>query len=40
MSHLRAPPFGDPAMLDLIFILLGAGMLAALAAYALALDRL
>lgn len=28
------------AMLDLLFILLGAGMLAALAAYALALDRL
>jgi hypothetical protein len=29
-----------PAMLDFLFILLGAGMLAALAAYALALERL
>lgn len=28
------------AMLDILFILLGAGMLAALAAYAFALDRL
>jgi hypothetical protein len=37
---LRASTLEAAAMLDFIFILLGAGMLAVLAAYALALDRL
>lgn len=31
---------GEPIMLDFLFILTGAGILAALAAYALALNRL
>ncbi|MGV8856292.1 MAG: hypothetical protein ACOH2L_16815 [Devosia sp.] len=39
-ARMTAPHFGGFDMLDVLFVLLGAGMLAALAAYAVALNRL
>ena len=39
-TRMTALHFGGFAMLDVLFVLLGAGMLAALAAYAVALNRL